>query len=110
MKQSSNTVEFSCACGKEFRARIEQGGKKYTCPSCGVSVRVPKVAIAPSPAMQPVDPLSTPESKHADGALKRLRTFQIPSTFAQMLAYLFASWAVLTLIALILSLFSIYIH
>jgi len=58
LSSNLNTVEFSCACGKEFRARVDQGGRLYTCPSCGRQVRVPKVAFHnPRQRHHPVQPM-----------------------------------------------------
>src|SRR5438552_19164447 len=44
----SGTIEFNCACGKNVRARVDQGGRSYDCPACGASLKVPKVALRPA--------------------------------------------------------------
>ena len=35
-------IAFKCPCGKRFKAKDDQAGKKFRCPQCGASIGVPQ--------------------------------------------------------------------
>lgn len=86
------TVEFSCTCGKQFRARADQGGQHRRCPSCGSVICIPSVALAPI--------------EQAPGAFSPAKLLQVPKTFSHLLVFLLIGWATFSIVMFILSWFS----
>jgi hypothetical protein len=43
-------IEFACECGRQFRVREEQAGRRAKCPNCGRQLTVPGLAPAPAEA------------------------------------------------------------
>jgi hypothetical protein len=43
----------SCQCGKQFRVKDDQAGKKAKCPGCGTALRLDPGASAPPPPPRP---------------------------------------------------------
>ena len=104
MSDTGNTIEFSCACGKQFRAREDQGGRSYTCPSCGDSIRVPTTTVHAATVF-----VASDSSKSIAGrSLAMWRSRRAPQNFGEMLLYLLGTWALIGIICLIASFFSIY--
>ncbi|HYO11421.1 MAG TPA: SPFH domain-containing protein [Tepidisphaeraceae bacterium] len=53
-----DVIGFSCACGKRYRVKATQAGRRFTCPACGAAGQVPAAggaaaaaAARPSPAV-----------------------------------------------------------
>ena len=123
MVNSIRTVNFSCGCGKAFRARVDQGGKAYICPSCGVTVRVPQLGMATG-AIPPISHGDSHAKVQADGTASAngkaseseltetrdnhsARFFSAPATFGHMLAHFMVTWTALSLLCFVISFTSI---
>jgi regulator of protease activity HflC (stomatin/prohibitin superfamily) len=97
LQVQANTVDFSCTCGQQFRARIDQGGKNRTCPQCGATVTIPKVAIGIVAGEPKSDRLPAPGT----------RFLSVPSSFSHFLAFLMVGWLSFALLLFIVSWFSV---
>lgn len=105
MSSDPGTIDFSCACGLQVRARVDQGGRLYSCTSCGRKIQVPRVAISSHASLDD-------RTKAASGPMKKAfweSILRIPSSFGELLAYLLASWAIVCVVTLVLSFFAWYI-
>lgn len=118
MENQADRIEFSCACGKSFRARLDQRGKSYKCPGCGGAVIVPNTStIAPTPSPVPPPPVPAAAVVHTAQAGRPparklwlpLQTPKIPSTVGQLLGYLTASWFIFGVVLLLPAFFSRYL-
>ncbi len=99
LEAQTNTIDFTCSCGQQFRARWDQGGKTRRCPTCGVLVTIPKVAVAsPTPA--------DTSNAARPGPSVAARFLQVPSTFGHLVAFLMAGWLTIAVLVFILSWFS----
>src|SRR5208283_2316463 len=43
-------IQIACTCGKQWRTRDENAGKRIRCPDCGEAVAIPKQKSADAPA------------------------------------------------------------
>jgi hypothetical protein len=54
-------IKLDCPCGKQFRVRDEDAGKKVRCPACQVLTRIPSTAVVPAvPPPVPVPARAAP--------------------------------------------------
>jgi regulator of protease activity HflC (stomatin/prohibitin superfamily) len=109
LSDAIDSFGFACGtCGRQLKAKVDQGGRSFRCPGCGAAVEVPQIAVVSKAATTPppgtdvhlhghtIGP-TEPESK---GPLK------VPSTIGQLLMYLLVIWLGLSLILGVVSLFS----
>jgi DNA-directed RNA polymerase subunit RPC12/RpoP len=112
LNAQSDTIEFNCAgCGKQVRARIDQGGKRTRCPDCGSTIQVPRVALGPRPAAvsaRTTPAIQVPFHGHTIHASPNASSgwLRVPSTFSELLMYLIGTWGAMSLLLLIIGLFS----
>lgn len=101
-------IEFACSCGRRIEARDNQAGARYRCPSCGASLVVPVSPWANSPGKIPPPPpqacrMDRPIRFRTAGALPARPTAHAAdaSGIARLLLTLFAAWALLVLLCLL---------
>lgn len=109
LENRANKIEFSCACGRRFRIPLEHGGRSYTCPACGKVGLAPAVASTGTVASGPS--LAGPHQTTAQASGPRIPRFslKVPETIGQLTLYLVAGWLIISVVAGLLALFSIYL-
>lgn len=91
---STESIQFTCSCGRRLGARPDQVGRTYRCPGCGEAVRVPDLAATsptpPEPAK--VEPTFTPTA---------LFGRPVPSSIGELLLFVFIGWSAIGFVCLI---------
>ena len=84
---TSDSIQFTCTCGRRLGARIDQAGRIYRCPGCGVPVQVP----TPAPA-------TVPESTVAGASAA---AEPAPVSLGDLYLYVLGGWAILAFVCLL---------
>jgi hypothetical protein len=83
-------IKLDCQCGKQFRVRDEDAGKKVRCPACQVLTRIPSAAVVPAvpppvpvparaaPAPPPPPPPASPQPNEDDNPFYNLNDAPSP--------------------------------
>ncbi|HEX8342598.1 MAG TPA: SPFH domain-containing protein [Tepidisphaeraceae bacterium] len=98
---SVSKFDFQCACGVSVRAKPEQAGMKYTCPSCGQHGRVPRVGVITND----ISEQETPQDRLAALQVALRERMKVPSTFRELLTLLGLGYIGIAALCLILSFF-----
>lgn len=96
-----DVVSFKCAgCGKRLQARIDQAGRSFACPGCGVAVEVPALRPVDVASATPAPIDARPEAEPGGGAFAPFS--RVPATVPELLFFVGLSWVVATLLSLVL--------